>query len=124
MVRSPAPATVGTFGPGTVAMKRVETAVIAGDTARALALAAEVPAGGVATSNNLNRYRLDVAFAQADNGRPADATATLRRIHADAPVWLRHQRYARDIVTDLLNRRRTAPGTDLLALAHAVGIPL
>lgn len=124
VVRSPAPATVGAFGPATVAMKRVETAVIAGNTARALALAAGVPAGTATTSNNLNRYRLDVAFAQLDTGRPGEAAATLRQVGAEAPVWLRHQRYARDIVTVLLDRRRTALTGDLAALAEAVGIPL
>jgi hypothetical protein len=123
-VRAPAPASVGTFGPRTVAMKRVEAAVIAGDTGRALTLAGQVPPGDRPTSNNRNRHLLDVAFAQLDNRLYAEATATLRQVHEDAPTWLRHQRYARDIVAGLVASRRRALSNELTGLADAVGVDL
>jgi transcriptional regulator with XRE-family HTH domain len=123
-VVTPAPATVGTFGPATVAMKRVETAIVAGDTGRALRLAQRVPAGERPTSNNRNRHLLDVAYAQADNRLYAEATATLERIRHDAPIWLRHQRYARDIVANVVASRRRALSDELNNLVAAVGLEL
>src|SRR5262249_44307833 len=123
-VRTPAPATVGTFGTGTVAMKRVETAVIAGDTTRALELAAAVPPEDRPTSNNRNRHLLDVAYSQVDLRLYGEAAATLQQVRHDAPSWLRHQRYARDIVEQLLAARRRAIGDELAQLAEAVDLPL
>ncbi len=120
--RSPAPGTVGSFDAATVAMKRVEAAVVAGDTARALTLADRIPRTGAATSNNVNRHRLDVAFAQLDARRYREATGNLLQLHRDAPSWLRQQRYARDIVAGLIDRRALR-GADRITLAGAVGLP-
>ncbi|GIH19681.1 helix-turn-helix domain-containing protein [Rugosimonospora africana] len=122
--RTPAPATVGVFNPATVGMKRVETAVIAGQTGRALTLAERVPPSESPTSNNRNRHLLDVAFAQLDNHLYLDATETLQRVRHDAPVWLRHQRFARDIVAGVVANRRRALSDELAALAENVGLDL
>jgi len=119
---SPGPAAVGAFCAATVAMKRVEAAVIAGDTARALVLAGQVPDDERPTSNNRNRHRLDVAYAQADQHSYSDATATLLGIRADAPAWLRHQRYARDIVGTIAAARKRAMSAELADLAELVGV--
>ncbi|MEV1289440.1 hypothetical protein [Micromonospora sp. NPDC049679] len=123
-VRTPAPATVGTFCATTVVMKQVESCVISGDTGRALVLAEEVRPNDRPTSNNRNRHLLDLAYAQADNRRFAEATETLLRIRRDAPAWLSHQRYAQDIVTTLVSARRRAMTVELSTLADAVGLQL
>jgi transcriptional regulator with XRE-family HTH domain len=117
----PGPVSIGAFCPTTVGMKRVETAIMAGDAAGALTLAARVPPGGRATSNNLNRFRLDVACAHAMQGEHRAAVETLRAIHRDAPLWLRHQRYGRDIVRRLASARRRAASREIAELASFVG---
>lgn len=121
---TPGPATVGAFCSTTVAMKRVETAVIVGDSARALDLATGVPPSDRPTSNNRNRHLLDVAWAQVDQRRYAEATGTLLRVRADAPSWLRHQRFARDIVACIASARRRAMSDELADLADVVGLEL
>jgi transcriptional regulator with XRE-family HTH domain len=120
----PAPATVGTFGALTVAMKRVETAVIAGDTGRALTLAEHVPLGDNPTSNNRNRHLLDVAFSQLDQKLYSESIGTLRQVEHEAPMWLSHQRYATDIVAGLVASRHRAISDELARLADAVGLAL
>jgi transcriptional regulator with XRE-family HTH domain len=123
---TPRPASLDAFGPAIVGMKRVETAIIAGETGTALTLAEAVPASVAErpTSNNLNRHRLDVAYAQADQRRYADATETLLQVRADAPSWLRHQRMARDIVSTVAAGRRRAMTDELSSLADLVGLAL
>lgn len=125
-VVSPGPATVGAFGSTTVAMKRVETAVIAGDNRRALVLAEGVQLDGAThgrpTSNNRNRHLLDVAHAQARVGAHDAAEETLLRIRTDAPTWLRQQRYARDIVREIRSHKKRKISRELAQLAELVGL--
>ncbi|MDQ7910766.1 helix-turn-helix transcriptional regulator [Phytohabitans sp. ZYX-F-186] len=120
-VISPGPATIGAFCHTTVEMKRVESAVIAGDVGRALALAERVPPSDRPTSNNRNRHRLDVAWAHAQAGQHAEATEVLLDVREHAPAWLRHQRFARDIVGTLAASRRRAMSRELAELADLVG---
>jgi transcriptional regulator with XRE-family HTH domain len=54
------------FGPATVAMKRVENAVVDGRPDVALRLAARVPHGLRPTSDNRNRHLLDVSASNAE----------------------------------------------------------
>ncbi|WP_344131195.1 hypothetical protein [Luedemannella flava] len=107
-----------------MAMKRVETAVVCGDTGQALALARTVPAGARTTSNNRNRHLLDVAFAQVDTRRYTEATQTLTTVLRAAPLWLRHQRLARDIVASLVALRRRAISRELTDLTRITGVDL
>jgi transcriptional regulator with XRE-family HTH domain len=92
----------------------------AGDAARALRLAHHVPPTGRATPNNRNRFRLDVAHAQAMHGSHTAAVETLRAIRADAPVWLRQQRSAADVVSLLAAARRRTVSAELAELAGFV----
>ncbi|MGC9671489.1 helix-turn-helix domain-containing protein [Planosporangium sp. 12N6] len=124
VVLAPGPATVGAFCETTVAMKRVEASVISGHTGRALDLTRAVPTDGRPTSNNRNRHLLDVAYALVDQRRYAEATQTLLRVRQDAPSWLRHQRYGRDIVSSLVKLRKRAVGEELSGLADLVGVDL
>jgi transcriptional regulator with XRE-family HTH domain len=121
---APGPVSGWAFGPRTVAMKRVEGAVVAGDTAMALSLAGQVPPGGKPTSNNLNRHLLDVAYANLDQHQFSEATTIMYQVQRNAPSWLRHQRFAHDIVAELVASRRRAISSDLASLADAVGLHL
>lgn len=121
---SPGPATIGAFCPTTVEMKRVEAAVVAERPDRALHLAGQLTASDRPTSNNQNRHKLDVAWANARTGAYADATETLLEVRRNAPAWLRQQRYARDIVNMIASAKRRALSRDLAELAALVGMEL
>ncbi|WP_181787818.1 helix-turn-helix domain-containing protein [Streptomyces phytophilus] len=115
---------IRTFGPTTVALKECENAMILDQPDRVLTLAKPLAAGGVRTTlANWSRHRLDVANAQVRLRRHADAMTTLQRVRAEAPEWLPHQRYARDIVGRLVERRRTLT-PEMRELADTVRLPL
>jgi transcriptional regulator with XRE-family HTH domain len=119
---SPGPASIGAFCPTTVEMKRVEASVIAERPDRALQLAQRVPPSDRPTSNNRNRHRLDVAWAHANTGAYAAATGVLLDVRTNAPAWLRHQRYAGDIIGTIASAKRRALSQDLADLAALVGV--
>lgn len=118
---SPGPATIGAFCHPVVEMKRVEAAVIAGRPDRALDLSTRMPRTGRPTSNNSNRHRLDVAWAHAQSGHHSEATEVLLDIRRNAPSWLRHQRFARDIVKSIAAARKRKMSEELADLAALVG---
>ncbi|MFF0633025.1 helix-turn-helix domain-containing protein [Nocardia sp. NPDC004151] len=95
------------FGPATVAMKRVENAVIDDRPDLALRLAHDVPPGLRPTSDNRNRHLLDVARAHLDLARPDPALDILVRLSGEARPWLIEQRLAKDLLARLIGRRRT-----------------
>ncbi|WP_433665707.1 helix-turn-helix domain-containing protein [Nocardia sp. CA-136227] len=104
------------FGPATVAMKRVENAVIDDRPDLALRLAQDVPPGLRPTSDNRNRHLLDVAQAHLDLARPDPALDILLRLSGEARPWLIEQRLAKDLLARLIGRRRTLnPETRALA---------
>ncbi|MFV2086083.1 helix-turn-helix domain-containing protein [Micromonospora sp. LOL_021] len=99
-----------------VDMMRAEAAAVAGEPRRVLDLATNVRRGG-AERTSWRRHRLDVARAHAELRDWSEATAVLSELAADAPVWLRHQRYARDTVRMITTSRRRAMGQELAKLA-------
>ncbi|AKH83152.1 DNA-binding protein [Streptomyces sp. CNQ-509] len=112
------------FGPTTVALKECENAMILDQPDHVLALAEPLAAGGMRTTlANWSRHRLDVANAQVRLRRYSDAMTTLRQVRAAAPQWLPHQRYARDIVGRVVERRRTLT-PEMRELADTVRLPL
>ena len=111
---------VGGFDVGRVQMQRVENAAVAGDPVTVLALAEAVPPGPTPVGSSWQRHRLDVAWAHAEQRRYADATAVLLDLQDRAPAWLRHQRYARDIVRRIAEGRRRAMSAELAGLAALV----
>ncbi|PJE94286.1 transcriptional regulator [Streptomyces carminius] len=113
-----------TFGPMTVAFKRAENASVTDRPDQVLKLAAAIPVNGMrTTSNNRNRHLLDVANAHTAMRQYAEAVDVLTGLHAASPQWLPNQRYARDILSRVVNRRRTlTPQTR--ELADAIGVPL
>jgi len=110
-----------TFGPMKVARQRAEHAAVADRPDRVLRLAATLPKGP--PTNTTRRYLLDVADAHAKTRNPGQAMSILREIQAVSPEWLLTQRYARDIVSRLIGKRRTLT-PEMRALADAVGVPL
>ncbi|MEU4367580.1 helix-turn-helix domain-containing protein [Micromonospora chersina] len=115
---------VGGFDTARVQMQRVETAAVAGDAGRVLELAELVPPGPTAVASSWQRHRLDVAWAYADRRQYGDAEGVLLELGATAPAWLRHQRYARDIVQTIAAGRRRAMSTRMAELASLVGYEL
>lgn len=112
-----------TFGPATVAMKRVENAVVDGRPDVALRLARRVPPGLRPTSDNRNRHLLDVAAAHLELRHYDDAFGVLYGLSREAGPWLTEQRMARDLTGSLVSRRRTLT-PDMRQLADAVRLPL
>ncbi|GAA3730173.1 hypothetical protein GCM10022225_09820 [Plantactinospora mayteni] len=113
---------VGGFGTGQVEKQRIESAAVAGDARRVLTLSERMPPGprgGV--SSGYNRHLLDVAWAHTDLGQYSDAKSILFGIRHTAPAWLRHQRYATDIVETINAARRRAMSQEEAELAALVG---
>jgi hypothetical protein len=73
-----------------------------------LRIAGTIPATGLLpTSNNRNRHLLDVAGAHVKMHDYAQAVGVLTQVRHDSPQWLPHQRLARDILGQIIARRRT-----------------
>jgi transcriptional regulator with XRE-family HTH domain len=112
-----------TFGPATVAMKRVENAVIDGKPDTALLLAGKVPANLRPTSDNRNRHLLDLTAAHLALRHYPEALDVLFGLSKEAPTWLAHQRLAKDLLGALVARRRTLT-PDMRELAAAIDLPV
>ncbi|MFD3592600.1 transcriptional regulator [Nocardia sp. NPDC058640] len=112
------------FGPITVEHAAAESAAIAGQPALALAIAERTPpATFLPTAAGRLRHRLDKANAHTQLGRWDDAVGELRTLGQIAPEWITQQQYARDIVSDVITRRRTLTDemrdlADLVKLEH------
>ncbi|WP_433688726.1 helix-turn-helix domain-containing protein [Micromonospora carbonacea] len=104
-----------------VHLMRVEAAVIADRPDEALALAQQVPQSPQVTPSSRQRHRLDVAHSHVQTGAYADATGVLMDLRERAPAWLRQQRYARDIVQSITEKRRRAMTAELAELTSLVG---
>jgi hypothetical protein len=111
------------FGPASVAVIEVENAVIRERPEEALAAAEQLRAAMFAVPRYWYRHRLDVARAYVMLRRHADAVQVLEEIRQAAPEWLVQQRYARDILGLVRERRRTLTA-EMRLLADAVGMPL
>jgi transcriptional regulator with XRE-family HTH domain len=112
-----------TFGPATVAMKRVENAVVDGRPDVALKLARHVPSGLRPTSDNRNRHFLDLSAAHLGLRHYDEAFGILARVHHEAGPWLAEQRMARDLLTQIIDHRRTL-SPEMRQLADAVRLDL
>jgi transcriptional regulator with XRE-family HTH domain len=108
-----------TFGPATVAMKRVENAVVDDKPDIALSLAEQVPAGLRPTSDNRNRHLLDVTAAHIQLRRYPEAFDVLYRLRQEVPAWLENQHLARDLLGKIIAKRRTLT-VDMRELADFV----
>jgi tetratricopeptide (TPR) repeat protein len=112
------------YGTTTVQLKTAEHAMVADQPDRVLRLSEAISWEGLRpTSNNLNRNRLDQASARVRLRQYTEAVDTLEQVWQAAPQWLPHQQYARDILGQVIARRRTLTPR-MRVLADAVGVPL
>ncbi|MFI1203575.1 helix-turn-helix domain-containing protein [Streptomyces sp. NPDC020883] len=95
-----------TWGPTTVSYKAAERYVVLDQPDRVVAMARN-STGSQKASTEYWRHRLDVAKAHTMVRQHAEAVDTLSTIHEQAPEWLTSQRYAQDILSDVINQRRT-----------------
>ncbi|MEU0875990.1 helix-turn-helix domain-containing protein [Nocardia brasiliensis] len=96
-----------TFDPATVAMKRVENAVVDDRPDVALRLAREIPPDLRPTSDNRNRHLIDVSAAHLELRHYDAAFDVLAALSRDARPWLVEQRSARDLLGRIITKRRT-----------------
>lgn len=97
-----------TFGPSMVALKKAENAIIEDRPDVVIQISKRVPTSGLApNSNNYNRHLLDVAEAHQRLRNYGESFDTLQQVRRNAPEWLKEQRFARDILGNIVEKRRT-----------------
>jgi hypothetical protein len=111
------------FGPMTVAMVAAENAMIQDQPDVVLKIGAQLTSRAYPLPRNWNRHRLDVAHAHTATRHYPEAVDVLQHVRAAAPQWLAQQRYARDILAQIIGHRRTLTPTmrdlaDFLHLAY------
>lgn len=111
------------FGPTNVAIHRVSVAAELGDPAGALAAAAmidvdQLPAG---LRSRRAQVHLDVAWAQVQRKRDAEATLHLLEAEREAPESIRYNVMARETLREMLGRQRKKPSRTLTDLAARAG---
>jgi hypothetical protein len=112
------------FGPTNVAIHRVSVAAELGDVGEALHAAAAVdqdrlPPGLLSRRAQVN---LDLAWAQAQRRRDAEATLHLLEAERIAPQVIRHNVIAQEIVREMLARGSRRQTTALSMLAQRAGL--
>ncbi|MFC5137232.1 helix-turn-helix domain-containing protein [Actinomycetospora rhizophila] len=112
------------FGPTNVAIHRVSVAAELGDPAAALDAAAAVdldrlPEGLASRRAQVN---LDLAWAQAQRKRDAEATLNLLEAESAASEAVAHNVMAREVMREMLARSKRGHGSALQALATRAGV--
>ncbi|WFB07930.1 helix-turn-helix domain-containing protein [Streptomyces sp. LX-29] len=120
------------FGPVTAAMKALEDSMVIGDARAVLRKVDEEEALsprawkrlGRPSTNDGNRFTLDVARAHTRTGDLSAAMDELTRVRAAAPEWLRHQNSAAETMQEILSMRKrtlTSEMRDMAAFLDVVG---
>jgi hypothetical protein len=112
------------FGPTNVAIHRVSVAAELGDAGEALHAAADVdvdrlPSGLLSRRAQVN---VDLAWAQAQRRRDAEATLHLLEAERVAPQVIRHNVIAQEIVREMLARGSRSQTQQLSLLAQRAGL--
>ncbi|MEV1006403.1 helix-turn-helix transcriptional regulator [Streptomyces sp. NPDC049881] len=108
----------------TVGMQRAEQAMVEDRPDEVLRIAKSLAAKKLPpTVGNRNRHLLDVAHAQVQTHQHTEALDTLLLLERDAPQWLPHQRYAKEVLARIIARRRSLT-TDMRRLADTMRLPL
>jgi transcriptional regulator with XRE-family HTH domain len=110
------------FGPKTVAMLKAENALLDNKPDVTLAVASQLGGDAYPLPWVWNRHRLDVAAAHASVWQYPQAVAVLQEIRRDLPEWLLKQRYARDTLARIVEKRRTLT-PEIRELADFIGVP-
>jgi transcriptional regulator with XRE-family HTH domain len=95
------------FGPMTVSMFQAENAMIQGQPDVVLSIGAQLAGRSFPVPRNYLRHRLDVAHAHLALRQHGEAVGVLREVRQAAPEWMAQQRYAGDILTQVIARRRS-----------------
>lgn len=112
------------FGPTNVAIHRISVAAELGDAGEALRVAAVVdpdrmPPGLLSRRAQVS---LDLAWAQAQRKRDAEATLHLLEAERIAPQVIRHNVIAQEIIREMLARGTRRHTTELTRLAQRAGV--
>ena len=114
------------FGPTNVALHRVSVAAELGDAGEAVRLAAAVDPDRFPPGLLSRRFQLSLDLAWAQSQRRRDAEATLHLLEAEriAPEVVRHNVVAREVVRELLTRTSEGKSQNrqLVELAQRSGI--
>jgi transcriptional regulator with XRE-family HTH domain len=118
-----------TFGPVTVSMKKVEDAMIVGDSRTVVRLSTEDSMSpkawkglGRPSDDNWNRHRLDVARAHARTCDLTAATDELKSVRRNSPEWIKHQAMAAETMQEVLKKRKRTLTSDMRDMATYLGI--
>ncbi|MEU0519813.1 helix-turn-helix transcriptional regulator [Streptosporangium sp. NPDC006007] len=110
------------FGPMTVAMIRSENALIQDRPEVTLKIGARIDRSRFPSTRVWARHRLDVASAYVRTGNTTEGMEILQDIRRRTPEWITTQRYARDILGKVIERRRTLT-PEIRELADAIRLP-
>ncbi|OLF15413.1 helix-turn-helix domain-containing protein [Actinophytocola xanthii] len=99
-----------TFGPAKLAMMRVDVYVAQDEFSAALTAASALPDDAALPLASRARHLADVALAQLRLGRDAAAANTLLSMEQFAPDWIRFQTLPRQVLAELVERKRRASG--------------
>jgi hypothetical protein len=111
------------FGPTNVGIHRVTVAAELGDPVEALRAASEVDPARLADGLRSRRAQvyLDLAWAQAQRKRDAEATLHLLEAERSAPEAIRYNAMVRDLLREILARSRR-PNSVLYELSTRAGV--
>lgn len=112
------------FGPTNVKLHRISVATEMGDAAEALRLAADLDTNNFPEGliSRRAQVHLDLAWAQAQRKRDAEATLHLMEAERTAPEAVRYNVIVRELVREMLNRGTRSQTTALTQLATRAGV--
>ncbi|WP_406282975.1 hypothetical protein OH799_09870 [Nocardia sp. NBC_00881] len=110
------------FGPVTVQMLEAENAMVVDKPEVTLAIGSQLAGTKYPLPWPWQRHRLDVAAAHAAMRQYPEALAVLHQIRRELPEWLVKQRFARDILAGMIEKRRTLT-PEIRELADFVKVP-
>jgi hypothetical protein len=109
------------FGPTNVALHAVAVAVELGDAGEALDRAERIDPSALSAERRA-RLLIDIARANAQLRRSAEAVAALVEAESLTPEQVRDHRFVREIVRDLLQLAGRRPAAELRSLAQRIGV--
>jgi hypothetical protein len=112
------------FGPTNVAIHRVSVAAELGDAGEALraAMAVDLSQLPEGLMSRRAQVHLDLAWAQAQRKRDAEATLSLLEAERIAPEVIRHNVIAQEVVREMLARGTRRQSSALAGLATRAGL--